>query len=231
MRAADSHHREGILRVHCWWSIPHLPRLMVLCLYRSGWGISRKKIPEVPTSASGDLRTGKKEALPKDDDGCTGTMPCLVWSLTLSTTQEVASLWLSRDVGELIRRCNAPPFYQLRGMRFRQVLLHLANTFGQHAICEVTINSRKFAIWTTNNVGVPLSRSSRREIWSGIWPKTACCISRPVSVRHRCQKLALMTAVTANMHTHVFDDTQYRTSTFSNITMPFFASISAMSWA
>lgn len=33
MRAADSHHREGILQVHCWWLIPHLPRLMVLCLY------------------------------------------------------------------------------------------------------------------------------------------------------------------------------------------------------
>ncbi len=228
MRAADSHHREGIYRVHCWWSIPHLPRLMVLCCMRSGWGISRKKIPEVSTSALEDLRTGKKEALPKDDDGCTAAMPCLVWSLTLSTTQEVAIWWLSRDVGELIRRCNAPPFITLRGMRFRQVLLHLANTFGSNAICEVTINSRKFAIWTTITVGVPLSRSSRREIWSGIWLTTACCISRPVSVRHRCQKLLVMTAVTANMHTHVFDDTQSGTSTFSNITMPFFASISAM---
>lgn len=33
IRAADSHHLREYCRVLCWWSIPHLLLLMVLCLY------------------------------------------------------------------------------------------------------------------------------------------------------------------------------------------------------
>ena len=121
-------------------------------------------------------------------------------------------------------QCTA--FITLRGMRFRRYYFTLPIHLGSNAICEVTINSRKFAIWTTNNGWCSVIQifTKRYEVAFGL--TTACCISRPVSVRHRCQNWLVMTAVTANMHTHVFDDTQYRHFDFSNITMPFFASIS-----
>lgn len=57
MRAADSHHREGILQGALLVVDSSLTPVdgFSACM-RSGWGISRKKIPEVPTSASGGFK-------------------------------------------------------------------------------------------------------------------------------------------------------------------------------
>ncbi|HAO8262620.1 TPA: DNA repair protein [Escherichia coli] len=69
MRAADSHHREGILQGALLVVDSSLTPLV--CAMEGEYRIKRYR--KYPRQHLEDLSTGKKEALPVDDDGCTGS--------------------------------------------------------------------------------------------------------------------------------------------------------------
>lgn len=74
LRAADSHHREGILQgalLVVDSSLTPVDGSLLVCAIDGEFRV--KKYCKYPRQYLEDLRTGKKEALPKDDDGCTGS--------------------------------------------------------------------------------------------------------------------------------------------------------------
>ncbi|RRC36191.1 DNA repair protein [Escherichia coli] len=74
MRAADSHHREGILQgalLVVDSSLTPVDGSLLVCALDGEYRVKRYR--KYPRQHLEDLRTGKKEALPKDDDGCTGS--------------------------------------------------------------------------------------------------------------------------------------------------------------
>lgn len=74
LRAADSHHREGILQgalLVVDSSLTPVDGSLLVCAIDGEFRV--KKYRKYPRQRLEDLRTGKKEALPKDDDGCTGS--------------------------------------------------------------------------------------------------------------------------------------------------------------
>ncbi|HFM5393148.1 MULTISPECIES: S24 family peptidase [Escherichia] len=74
LRAADSHHREGILQgalLVVDSSLTPVDGSLLVCAIDGEFRV--KKYRKYPRQYLEDLRTGKKEALPKDDDGCTGS--------------------------------------------------------------------------------------------------------------------------------------------------------------
>ncbi len=93
----------------------------------------------------------------------------------------------------------------------------------------MAVDSGKFALRTADNRWRAFSRSSRKEMCNGICPSNCVWYSRPVSLHHRYRKSVHGDHSSANMHTHVLDNTEHRNLDFLNITMPFFASINAMS--
>lgn len=73
MRAADSHHREGILQgalLVVDSSLTPVDGSLLVCALDGEYRVKRYR--KYPRQHLEDLRTGKKEALPKDD-GCTGS--------------------------------------------------------------------------------------------------------------------------------------------------------------
>ena len=73
MRAADSHHREGILQdalLVVDSSLTPVDGSLLVCAMEGEYRIKRYR--KYPRQHLEDLSTGKKEALPVDDDGCTG---------------------------------------------------------------------------------------------------------------------------------------------------------------
>ncbi|WP_236263632.1 S24 family peptidase [Escherichia coli] len=74
MRAADSHHREGILQgalLVVDSSLTPVDGSLLVCAMEGEYRIKRYR--KYPRQHLEDLSTGKKEALPVDDDGCTGS--------------------------------------------------------------------------------------------------------------------------------------------------------------
>ena len=74
MRAADSHHREGILQgalLVVDSSLSPVDGTLLICAMDGEYRIKRCR--KYPRQHLEDLSTGKKEALPVDDDGCTGS--------------------------------------------------------------------------------------------------------------------------------------------------------------
>ena len=74
MRAADSHHREGILQgalLVVDSSLTPVDGSLLVCAMEGEYRIKRYR--KYPRQHLEDLSTGKKEALPVDDDGYTGS--------------------------------------------------------------------------------------------------------------------------------------------------------------
>lgn len=74
MRAADSHHREAILQgalLVVDSSLTPVDGSLLICAMEGEYRIKRYR--KYPRQHLEDLSTGKKEALPVDDDGCTGS--------------------------------------------------------------------------------------------------------------------------------------------------------------
>lgn len=79
MRAADSHHREGILQgalLVVDSSLTPVDGSLLVCAMEGEYRIKRYR--KYPRQHLEDLSTGKKEALPVDDDGYTGSNAVLV---------------------------------------------------------------------------------------------------------------------------------------------------------